>query len=136
VDGRAVFAHDGNLFVMSRGGVPRRLTYRGGADPSWSPRGRWIAFTRKHDLYLVDSRGGRARRLTWRGGDYPAWSPDGRKIAFWRWKPHRTDEFGYDGVPYLYVLDVRRGKARQVRDGGLPFDRHYASPPEWQALPR
>jgi dipeptidyl aminopeptidase/acylaminoacyl peptidase len=136
IGGRLAFTKDSNLFVVDRDGSQRQLTTRGGQDPSWSPRGRWIAFTRKHDLYLVDSRGGRARRLTRRGGDSPAWSPDGRKIAFLRWKPHRTDKLAYEGIPYLYVLDVRSGTARQVLDRELPHDREFASPPEWQPLPR
>jgi WD40 repeat protein len=91
---------------------------------------------RKHDLYVMDSSGGRPQRLTRRGGDWPVWSPDGRKIAFIRWKPHRTDDYRYSGIAYLYVLDLRTGRTRQVLDRELPMDRYFASPPEWQPLPR
>jgi dipeptidyl aminopeptidase/acylaminoacyl peptidase len=135
IDGRAAFTKDSNVYVLGRDGVQRQLTFRGGEDPSWSPRGTRIVFTRHHDLYVVPARGGRARRLTRRGGDWPAWSPDGRKIAFVRWIPHRTDAYMYEGEPYLYVLDVRSGRVRKLRDQALLFDRQFDSPPEWQALP-
>jgi Dipeptidyl peptidase IV (DPP IV) N-terminal region len=136
IHGRAVFVKNGNLFLLAPDGATRRLTRRGGAAPSWSPHGKRIVFVRKHDLYVMDAKGGPARRLTRRGGDWPTWSPDGRKIAFVRWKPHRTDEFTYEGIPYLFVLDLRSGRAQQVLDRELPFDRYFATPPEWQPLPR
>jgi hypothetical protein len=136
IDGRAAFNMNSNVYLLGSGGVQRQLTFRGGEDPSWSPRGTRIVFTRDHDLYVVSARGGRARRLTRRGGDWPAWSPDGRKLAFVRWIPHRTDDYMYEGEPYLYVLDVRSGRARKLTDQALPSDRQFASPPEWQPLPR
>lgn len=41
----------------------RRLTHRGGYSPSWSPNGRWIAFVRAGDLYVVRTTGSGRRRL-------------------------------------------------------------------------
>jgi hypothetical protein len=38
IDGRAAFDAGSNLFVLSPDGSRRRLTWRGGTDPSWSPR--------------------------------------------------------------------------------------------------
>ena len=67
-------------------------------NPSWSPDGQRIAFTREQpaepgkprdsDIYVIDARrGATARALTdFQGpdGGRPAWSPDGRSIAFLR----------------------------------------------------
>jgi dipeptidyl aminopeptidase/acylaminoacyl peptidase len=41
----------------------RRLTYRGGRSPAWSPDGKWIAFSREGDIYVVRSNGRGLRRL-------------------------------------------------------------------------
>jgi Tol biopolymer transport system component len=44
-------------------GAHRRLTTRGGSDPAWSPDGRFIAFIRGGDLYVMRSDGSRERRI-------------------------------------------------------------------------
>jgi dipeptidyl aminopeptidase/acylaminoacyl peptidase len=137
IDGRAAFEAGSNLFVLSPDGSRRRLTRKGGADPSWSPRGRWIAFTRAGQIWVVRSEGGRPRQLTKKGGERPVWSPDGRQIAFLRRRRGRGSEAGM----YLWVLDRRGGPARRL--GHDPIESWsygpsaaLASPPEWQALPR
>ena len=55
----------------------------GPMDPTWSPDGRWIAFSMRGDIWKVPAEGGTAIALT-RGPAYyfePAWSPDGASIA-------------------------------------------------------
>jgi hypothetical protein len=131
VDGRGAFINRSNLFVITPDGTRRRLTLRGAANPSWSPHGRWIAFTRGKQIWIVRSRGGQPRRLTSRGGERPAWSPDGRRLAFLRKR---------GGDAYLYILDPRGGPARRLVDETvepLSYSSSFiTSPPEWQALPR
>ena len=106
-----------DVYVTRFGGTPRRLTYRGGYGPSWSPHGTKLAFVRgdgrQQDIYLVRRDGGGLRRLTHQGGHSPAWSPDGKWIAFirqgdvyvvrtdGRHRRHLVDEVGPDEVDGL-----------------------------------
>jgi len=41
----------------------RRLTYRGGYSPCWSPDGRWIAFLRNGNLFVIRTNGRGLRRM-------------------------------------------------------------------------
>lgn len=84
--GAIAYVDDGDIWVTGLGEQPRRLTFRGGASPSWAPSGRRIAFVRDGNVWSVGSRGKGVRRLTRLGGREPAWSPDGRRIAFVRYQ--------------------------------------------------
>lgn len=108
------FVHANDIWVVGRdGGQARRLTTDVGAetDPSFSPDGRWIAFTGEYggnqDVYLVQATGGQPRRLTWHPGAdvVMGWTPDG-KVLF---------QSGRAGVQtrltQFYTVPV---------DGGLP----------------
>jgi Tol biopolymer transport system component len=107
--GRLAFVRRGNVYVLGRGGAARRLTRKGGDDPSWSPGGRFVAFTRRDSIWTVPARGGRERRVA--RGFSPAWSPDGRRIAFFRKidDPRLGDE-----VHFLLVVNLRTGRVRRI----------------------
>jgi Tol biopolymer transport system component len=116
------------IFITRPGGTPRRLTYRGGLAPSWSPHGTKLAFVRSSSsgqagIYAVRRDGSGLHRLTRRGGD-PAWSPDGKWIAFVR--------FGD-----LYVIRTNgRGLRRLVDSPYSGLDCPCVATVDWQALPR
>jgi hypothetical protein len=121
-----------DIWVSRVGATPRRLTYRGGFSPSWSPHGTKLAFTRSTrrgpvDIYLIGKDGRGLRRLTYRGGYNPAWSPDGKRIAFIR-----------DNDLYV-VRTSGRGLRRLVN--APPVDEVYGlgeqvTSLDWQPLPR
>ncbi|MFO7733397.1 MAG: S9 family peptidase [Candidatus Aminicenantes bacterium] len=75
-------AATGKAFQLTRG-------KKSSSGPSWSPDGRWIAFTSsraddKSQLFVISPDGGEAVQLTKAEtgvGGY-AWSPDGQTIAF------------------------------------------------------
>ncbi len=72
--------------------APRRLTAMKAGESSytWSPDGKYIAFTAKRDgdeesqVYIMNMQGGEAQKLTSlsTGAASPKWSPDGKKILF------------------------------------------------------
>lgn len=87
--------------------------------PSWSPNGRWIAFS-DHTLdglpsvFIIHPDGSGLRRITYPGkpgyrDTFPVWSPDGSKIAFQRGPCYDQRNFSCD-LPYvaIWVIGVNR----------------------------
>lgn len=124
--GRIVFSRYNNLALLENGKV-RPLTNstegRSSRDPSWSPDGKRLLYTERHDSYsdlviLVDIQTGEARRLTDNqcepipGRDdtisacawalQPTWAPDGKSIVY------VADQRGRDGAggtPTLWQIE-------------------------------
>lgn len=81
------------------------LTHFFDLQPTWSPNGREIIFSRSENsgplqIYIMDSRGRNARSIS---GDnfndrHSAWSPDGHRIAFVHTKAL--------GEPAIYTMNV------------------------------
>jgi Tol biopolymer transport system component len=74
---------------LARADGSRRVRLTRGADsgPSWSPRGRYVAFARQtapgqSQILIADTRGRVVRRFGSGFSTEPAWSPDGRRIAY------------------------------------------------------
>lgn len=57
-----------------------------GANPAWSPDGRFVLFARAGGLFIAGLGKKPPRRITRGSDDYPDWSPDGRSIAFFRYE--------------------------------------------------
>jgi Tol biopolymer transport system component len=89
---RIAFAALGDLWVMTIGGKPERLTNDTAVEtePAWSPDGTQLVFSSDRggsgnmDLYVRDLKTGQDRRLTTSGEAEMGgtWSPDGKWIAF------------------------------------------------------
>lgn len=84
-------------------------------NPSWSPDGKMLAFTRDGDIWLREVSGGEARRLVPeeypRGNASPVWSPDGRKVAFTN---------GSSGFDQIGIIELATGKVTPLTYG--PYD--------------
>lgn len=93
------------LYVMGADGRgKRRLTSNDADTPTWSPDGRWIAYSSHSHLRSIRPDG-REDRLISTGSTSvfdPTWSPDGRRIAF------------VGNGSGLYIVNARGGRPRRV----------------------
>ena len=129
-----------DLSSRSRHARPIAKTNAGSFRPSWSPDGKWIAFTSDRDtrrarwdggweliqstaLYIVRADGGSLRRLTELGGyaGSPRWSPDGRRIVFYRSTPQDVypGRFGRNrpSVSQIVSMNVESGAVHEYTSG-------------------
>jgi len=107
-----VFVFAGDLWSVPRpGGDARRLTTGVGveSDPSFSPDGRWIAFTGQYDgntdVFVMPADGGTPRRLTWHPAADVAlsWSRDGKSVLF------ASTRNSYSGFRRMYLASLEGG---------------------------
>lgn len=145
-NGRIAFEHigesgPGRIYSMTAAGTRLRLLTPGGRassrSPSYSPRGRRIAFVRsfkQSDLWTMHVDGTHERRLTKTTGVDevdPGWSPDGKQIVFAVTRPA--------SLRGIWVIGVRGGNSRQLTSGSdtnpawspngseIAFDRYDAA---------
>lgn len=85
---------------------------------SWSPDGRWLAFSRRDvrnttDIWVVPAAGGDAVNVTMTPGsnENPRWTSDGQNLLF---ASTRDRLQGAD----LYVLSLQKPSSREGRPGG------------------
>jgi tricorn protease len=120
-DGKLVaFSYLGDIWTVETiGGVARPITMHEAHDyyPSFSPDGRWIAFSSNrfggYDVFVVSSHGGKPRRLTFDSANdiVQGWTPDGKNILFTSYRG--TD---YPGGSEVYSVSMEGGQDRK-----LPF---------------
>ena len=128
---RLVFEGLGRLWTMDLpDGEPQRLTSIDPevreVTPSWSPDGRWIAFTtwdyfEQGHLWKVQPDGGSLQRLTTRAARYlnPEWSPEGNSLIVSR----LTDAVVGDWRSGLVRISAEGGSQKWLRGGaaGVKF---------------
>jgi hypothetical protein len=148
-DGWAAFAsgpdpQHSDIYAGPASGPFRRMTFRGGVEPSWSPHGKWIAFQRSGAVFAVSRNGGKVRRIVaasrlfgvryLAGTVSPVWSPDGKRIAF-----YRAAKRGETTYLDLYVVDRKSRKVRRLATALTSDDSYDDSTVDsltWQPLPR
>jgi Tol biopolymer transport system component len=131
---------EGIWLVSIDGSDVRQLT-RGGFDfgPSWSPDGRWIAYTHSdqpgktpRSIFLVRPDGTGLRKLTDGFNDQaPSWSPDGKRIAFERQPLQRRGQPPEARHYHIHVVDVATGRVKEVETPG-----GRGRVPVWRPFPR
>jgi len=130
---RVVYAFAGELHLVRPGEAPLRLTTSASSeqDPRLSPDGRWLAYVREGDLYVMDLDTRAERRLTSEAAtgitaglaeyiaqeemDRPEgfwWSPDGLRLAV-----ARVDETGIPTYPIVH----QGGETWDVETHRYPF---------------
>ena len=136
---RLVFQALNKVWVTGTDGSPRRLTPESFRDPewtpSWSPDGRWIAFTTWDDpgrghVWKVSSEGGEPVRLTRVPGEYlhPVWSPDGRELLIVRGPGVYAPGFTWIANPWYEISLL-------PSDGGEPKSVTRVSKPRYDFEP-
>jgi len=153
LQGRFVFqvGSGGDIYVVNADGTGlRRLTQ--GMDPSWSPDGSQVAFSRwttPWGIYTV-SRDGSNERLVFSSNvaRSPVWSPDGSQIAFYfeteGWTaPWRECIEGYGCITiippvlqqewHLGVVDLADGYFHQPYCDRFSFSPTWSADGEWIA---
>ena len=126
------------LFSMDeKGRNVKQLTFTGSynSSPSWSPDGRYVAFSGysggRFDLFVIDTKNqNKIRRVTsirrpngsWANNESPSFSPDGRQVVF------VSDRTGKNQVYTIYIDGT--GLKR------ITFDSHNYKTPKWSPLIR
>ena len=131
-DGRSIAFYSGrsgfqDIWLVDADGTdePRQLTREAMADddfrfaPAWSPDGSTIAyFSNKtdyweDDIWVIDVASREERQVSTglMASSTPVWSPDGSRIAL---IATSKDEYWYEDLAYVYVLDPSTGSERIV----------------------
>jgi TolB protein len=105
------------IYVMDSSGANQRplIVKAGHCDsPSWSPDGRYIAFTwggaGGYQVFVSDIGSGQLLQLTSHGrNESPSWSPDGRHLAF---QSNRTGRWE------VWLMHIDGSGQRQLSHGG------------------
>ena len=128
---RLVFEAVGQLWIKDfQSGKVRPLTNANPSGveltPSWSPDGKWIAFTTAHDelggrgyVWKVPADGGKPVRLTDHVAVFLAsfWSPDSQTVYATRWPPALTYRPSSEGSWELVRFSPSRGEELVARTG-------------------
>ncbi len=112
----------GNLYTMESSGENVKLIYKCWNQPdySWSPDGKWIAFSKydgdyNADIFIMPSGGGNAINITEHPDNdiHPIWSRDGKFIVF---SSKRNADYKEDNVDVYMVYLTKRDSERSKEE--------------------
>jgi dipeptidyl aminopeptidase/acylaminoacyl peptidase len=116
----------GLAVVAATGGAPALITEGDDSSGTWSPNGKWIAFTRfenqKSNLYLVRPDGTQLRMLRASIRGVATWSPDSRRLLV-RYRQG------------LVTIDLA-GRMRPLPHAGCAGDGAWSPNGRWIAFPK
>jgi uncharacterized repeat protein (TIGR01451 family) len=126
-------APDGSAQQNVSGGDDASGSFPRDGQPSWSPDGRRIAFTREpvaeeSEIWVMDADGGNQRRIVDPGGNLdtePAWGPDGRRIAFARTRS------GQSSPRDIWVVNDDGTEPERLTGSGDPQEEQDDTDPAW-----
>jgi Tol biopolymer transport system component len=106
--------YEGIVITSLGGQTTTAEAFRGGAEPSWAPNGKRLAFSRGDQIYTASRSGGGQKQLTYGALSSfgPSWSPNGRRIAY-----QHSLENGYR----VDVLDLRRHRVTHPYGAATPL---------------
>jgi Tol biopolymer transport system component len=105
---------DDSLMIVAAAGAGEPTRFASGADPSWSPGGERLVFSRRTgasgagtELFVASLDGSQTTSLG--QGSEPAWSPGGETVAYVRSAANeRVLRTRADGSPWLVVQEWSR----------------------------
>lgn len=121
------------LYIMNADGSSQnRLTFGQGryANPVWSPRGDFIAFTRMYQgqfyigIIRPDGSGERMLASAYHA-EGPSWSPNGRVLTYFK---ESREQRGREKESHVYTIDITGYNERVLKTP------RYGSDPAWSPL--
>jgi len=99
----------------------------------WSPDGKWLAFTGRHDsqsdlaIFVMNADGSERRQLTHiapeeGAAQWPVWSPDGKRVAV------QVNSRSSKNSAYIWIVEVANGEARKL---GVHDETYLDETPSW-----
>ncbi len=145
------FVYAGDIWVANRTGQNAvRLTSHPADEfaPSFSPDGKWIAYSAKYDnntdVYIIPIEGGQPKRLTWHSSadTVNGWSVDGKRVLFaspreiGNGRSNQLYEVSVDGGYEKKIMEAQAFEGSWSQDGRRlayrPYRSAYSGPSGWR----
>ncbi len=124
--GKVAYIQGGDIWVKALpDGEPRRFTDDGhNSEPRWSPSGRWLAFRKDVEVWVVDAEGNNAHVLDNRAPvNVFAWSPVEDRLAYISGSGTlRLEAINADGTAPATLVPDTAGQSGQIAWGRVAWE--------------